>query len=516
MMPDEYFDAYEFDQDPAAEVDGIRTEHDEQFYFDGMEEQDQLLQLQRYLHESDLNEIEAPSTETWIDSDPTTLRTVFKINEARKQNMELAKEEARCVIKRVNEILDVADRTDVDFADLVHFLVGANSELGKVLKKELGLDDKEYLEFMITYCVQCAYNVSSTQIYDSISILKDHVEMSKENYNKIWKDIASKTEQSGVNIGTSRRGLCLWQKLENAVNHVMRSISVEYRPGKISIALDDDKIWYNMENKQSDYTFGLKITRHVKDNRIGMILHTAVSTSLNIPLCCTFEKIMDSTGCCYERIFNFMFGMNGTIDLRNVNVHSDRGYSLPSVVFELLIKNGANVCCTIKRYLQCWPFTYNQKRSANDKRTHIDVDGAPTLYTKSTAFNNGMRTVLAGAFRNGSGAVSTIVSSMRHISPLQWEGVTKADGSKMSRMYEEDKESLKSLFFNRVDDIFDDEEDIIDKDLCSEFISVKIDPLSLHQGKQVHIMFFVSVCRRLILISFGLNRNCGLAHVTKV
>ena len=81
------------------------------------------------------SEIEAPSTETWIDSDPTTLRTVFKINEARKQNTELAKEEARCVIKRVNEILDVADRTDVDFADLVHFLVGANSELGKVLKK---------------------------------------------------------------------------------------------------------------------------------------------------------------------------------------------------------------------------------------------------------------------------------------------------------------------------------------------------------------------------------------------
>ena len=60
--------------------------------------------------------------------------------------------------ERVNEILDVADRTDVDFADLVHFLVGANSELGKVLKKELGLDDKEYLEFIITYCVQSLNN----------------------------------------------------------------------------------------------------------------------------------------------------------------------------------------------------------------------------------------------------------------------------------------------------------------------------------------------------------------------
>ena len=41
-----------------------------------MEEHDQLLQLQRYLHESDLNEIEAPSTETWIDTDPTTVESL--------------------------------------------------------------------------------------------------------------------------------------------------------------------------------------------------------------------------------------------------------------------------------------------------------------------------------------------------------------------------------------------------------------------------------------------------------
>ena len=76
MMPDEYVDAFEFNQDPAAEVDEITTEHDAQFYFDGMEEHDQPLQLQRYLHESDLNEIEAPSTETWIDTDPTTVESL--------------------------------------------------------------------------------------------------------------------------------------------------------------------------------------------------------------------------------------------------------------------------------------------------------------------------------------------------------------------------------------------------------------------------------------------------------
>ena len=29
MMPDEYVDAFEFNQDPAAEVDEMTTEHDE-------------------------------------------------------------------------------------------------------------------------------------------------------------------------------------------------------------------------------------------------------------------------------------------------------------------------------------------------------------------------------------------------------------------------------------------------------------------------------------------------------
>ena len=36
--------------------------------------------------------------------------------------------------------------------------------------------------------------------------------------------------------------------------------------------------------------------------------------------------------------------------------------------------------------------------------------------------------MLAGAFQNGSGSVSTIVSSMRHITFLRWEGVMRADG----------------------------------------------------------------------------------------
>lgn len=441
-------------------------------------------QLKQYLHESDLNEIIAPSTESWADGDPTRMRTKFGINVSRKQNWDFGIEEGKHVKRRVNSIFHVNDQDDVTFDMLINKFVGPHSEIGKELKEELNLDDAAYLKFMITYCVQSAYRVSSKSLHGQYSLLRDAVEMPEEAYNKIWREIAFKGEKSGICIGTGRRDLCLWQKLESRVNHELRSVSIVDRPGKISVALDDDKVWYNMAKKAVRDTFGIKITRHVKDNRIGMILHTAVSSALNIPLGCTFERVKENTQTCFERIFQLMFGINGGVDLTNVNVHSDRGYSLPSVMFDFLIASGANVVCTTKRFLVCWPFNFGGKAQAStDSRTFIDSLGAPTLFIKNTTVG-GIKQVLAVAFRNGSGAVSTAVSSMH--SGFEWEGVTEKDGDILVRRYEEDATCLQSLFFERVEGLAhneeEDAEDEVDKDICERLLLEQIDPLSINQG----------------------------------
>jgi len=446
-------------------------------------------QLKQYLHESDLNEITAPSTESWVDGDPTRMRTKFGINVSRQQNWDIGIEEAMHVKRRVNSIFDVNDQDDVTFDMLINKFVGPDSEIGKELKQELNLDDAAYLKFMITYCIQSAYRVSSKSLYGQYSCLNHAVEMPEADYNKIWHEIAFKGEKSGICIGTGRRNLCLWQKLESKVNHELRSVSIVDRPGKISIALDDDKVWYNMAKKAVRDTFGIKITRHVKDNRIGMILHTAVSSALNIPLGCTFERVKENTQTCFTRIFQFMFGCHGGIDLANVNVHSDRGYSLPSVIFDFLIKNGANVLCTTKRFMLCWPFNFGGKeQTASDARTFIDSLGAPTLFIKNATVA-GIKRVCAVAFRNGSGAVSTAVSSMH--SGFEWEGVTEMDGEILARHYEHDPTSLQSLFFERVEGLVhneeEDTEDEVDKDICRRLLLDKIDPLSIHQGESTRL-----------------------------
>ena len=50
------------------------------------------------------------------------------------------------------------------------------------------------------------------------------------------------------------------------------------------MALDDDKIWVEQTGKNAMNKAGLNHTTHVRDNRKGIISHTAVSTGVNLPL----------------------------------------------------------------------------------------------------------------------------------------------------------------------------------------------------------------------------------------
>ena len=182
-------------------------------------------------------------------------------------------------------------------------------------------------------------------------------------------------------MSTNCRQNPLWESFESIVNDFLVSISITGRKGKISVALDDDKIWMNLRNSSKVDLFNLKYCKHVKDNRTGLIAHTAVSSGANIPLGICFERRMDNTENCFRRLLDRMFGQNGSTNLRNVYVHSDRGYLLPSLVFKYLLQFGADVLGTVKRAAG-WPFTYNQNLKESDKRTLLSKKGASTLFLK--------------------------------------------------------------------------------------------------------------------------------------
>ena len=280
-------------------------------------------------------------------------------------------------------------------------------------------------------------------------------------------------------LGSGRRERCIWEEIEIIANDLCRDISITNRDGKITIALDDDKIWVILSGPNLYDTFEIKYSTHVKANRRGIIVHTAVSTGVNLPLGIAFERKKDSTSACFQRLLNSLFETNGNCDLTNVEICSDRGYMVPNTVFGFILKNGGEFVGTMKHSAQCWPFTYNQKLKKNDERTLIDSAGPPTLYVKKVKAD--VKTVYSHAFRNGSNSVTTAVSTTHR--NHHWEGIAK---DPMDLVAYENGTCLRKKSFKRVkiEGLLDSDATENEVELIDELLDDRVDPMTLLQGKK--------------------------------
>ena len=444
-----------------------------------------------FLSEKELEAFLSPPLEKWSNISSNEFPTLVTINSAKEIQWKLAKREISHVREKVSSLLD-ANFDDVTFKDIVLLALGPESKIGICLKKELDLSDEEYLLFFSTMTIQSAYRISSTQLYDECSLLKDKVSMSQEAYHEVWRRLAERKQLPKSQIQTSRRAPPTWQLLEGHVNEFLRSISVTGREGEVAIALDDDKVWLSQTKSKSTDLFNLKYTTHVQPNRKGIVGHTAVSTGANIPLGIVFEKTFDTTLSCFQRLVNFLFQTDSDSrdgnGLRNVTIHSDRGYLVPQLVFEYLLQNGAQVVGTVKRMAGCWPFTYsllNKPKESSDKRTSIDAKGAPTLYIKWT--KAGAKKLYASAFRNGSEGVATAISSLHP--HHQWEGIVLKHAELQG--YKRNKKELIPSFFQRIDELFAEDESIEERAMMNSLLENQILPCTLRQGTTSSFHFVV-------------------------
>lgn len=424
-------------------------------------------------------EFVTPTTDEWNDVIHTAFKTKISIDEAKTTQWERAKEEIKSVNNRMKSILDLDDVPTEK--DVIMYILGPKSDISIFFQQRLKLTVEEYQQFMTLFCIQAAYKVSSSQLFSPSSLIAHALPagMTEADYNHIWKNLATKKKlkRSGY-IGAGRREKCLWEMLEDIVNNLCRDISISNRTGKIGIALDDDKIWVNLTNSNKEDTFGLRYTTHTRPNRKGLIDHTAVSTGASLPLGVVFHRKNDTTFSCFERLLKFLFETNGICDLRNVEVVSDRGYLIPSVVYPFVIKNGGDICGTTQRILNTWPFTFDQKLKDSDNRTLIEKIGPPTLFVKEATKH--LKNVQAFAFRNGTNSVTTCLSTIHR--NHHWEGV----GLKAAEVieYEQDDKSLRKKCFVRMkSDCFDENELLSEKELINDLLDNKIDPLTLRQGK---------------------------------
>ena len=137
--------------------------------------------------------------------------------------------------------------------------------------------------------MDCGHNKSCTQIYSDVSLIRKHAEklMTMNDYIHMW-DLISKASLP-LQIGQ----MAFWIEIQAAFNASCRKLFIEGSQDiDLDIVIDDDKIIFNTMKSDSD---GLKVVRHVVDNRNGHVFHTAVYTYSGLVIGIEAERSEDDT-----------------------------------------------------------------------------------------------------------------------------------------------------------------------------------------------------------------------------
>ena len=425
--------------------------------------------------------LKTPSLDEWDDIDQSMSPSIFKIDEAKNKNWNHAKAEITHLNNRLCDLLGnetmEGSKSKIN-QSIVLEILGPKKEIGTYLSNELDLTEEKYIAFMHTFLTQAAYRVSTSELFSKYSLLKDSLAMEEHEYLSVWNKMSELKRVPQHQMRRPTSPVPIWQEIEKLTNNILKNFTVIGREnGKITISLDDDKVWFACSVANSTDLFNVKYTTHTQANRKGLVAHSAVTTGHMTPMSIAVERTKDTTVKCMKRMLTQLFDSNGNVDMKGVDIHSDRGYMIREIV-DFLLEHGANFTGTVKRLLNCWPFTYNQKvNEEKDGRTLIDVKGAPTLFMKYCTI--GLKRLQASAFRNGSQSVATAISSLHH--GHEWEGTVLKPSE--HRRWLEDEESLKKDFFQSVDlgkkFLIDD---MNDTEMLNDLLVTKITPFTLRQG----------------------------------
>ena len=200
------------------------------------------------LSADDFQSLIAPASESWNDFPSTEHPAVVTMDQSKSIQWILVQDEINHLKKSIRQLLGTEMNDEPTVNEIVLYIIGPDSAPGRYLMQELSLSKETYFRFMCNFLIQSAYQISVTSLYSNDSLLKSEVAISKAEYLSIWKKIVTLKELPSASVSTSRREEPIWQAFEEIVNKMLKEISVNGRDGRISIALDDDKIWLNCTN----------------------------------------------------------------------------------------------------------------------------------------------------------------------------------------------------------------------------------------------------------------------------
>eukprot|EP00978_Attheya_sp_CCMP212_P013521 scaffold33970_cov58-Attheya_sp.AAC.1 len=167
--------------------------------------------------------------------------------------------------------------------------------------------------------------------------------LAKAIYTHLWTQIETASLPSNSDAHSHVAGQTFWAALEEALNtdirtKILPSFLADEGTESYRIIFDDDKMHFNLGRGKAPAC--LKMSRHIRDNRIGPVCHEAVLSASGILVGCAFEKVGDKTKSCTTRII--------------------REQMNKEMLFETFLPSGAEVLGT-KQRTKDFPFVYGTK-----------------------------------------------------------------------------------------------------------------------------------------------------------
>lgn len=371
---------------------------------------------------------------TWTPVDPTIVN--LSVNGAKHQQWEDCKSELEQVRAQVRKVLRTENPTR---RDILNYFYGGNSLLCALFRRRFGWSTRTFLLFMATNCRLAANKSSASKLYNNEFPTPeiDHL-LEKEEYYKCWKDIAEEGIPTSSSMGATSQTL-FWEEVEETVNKMLRELFIVGRSGKMINLIDDDKFHFE-SHPRFNACFNVKIMKHVRDNRWGMVIDALCTPSLHFPINIrTHRKKSTQLDNTKMQLFGSAYGNDPSIapDLSNIHLGMDRGYSFENQHTETLIPSKMDITCSAARS-KALPFNYGQTPSQNDKRIYLDEGGISSLRMMKKTCQG--RRIVAGAWNTGT-TVVLFQSTVFRTYKIDFVTTTERYG----KMWNNDRQQLRAI-----------------------------------------------------------------------
>lgn len=350
--------------------------------------------------EADINGV--PKVDMWDKVHPRDMKKIYvSFNGGRETMMSHFIEEYWCLHDRLDS-LGIEKSQD----GLFEYIYGENSLFATTMCRKLDIEYQEFCRFLATVYFAAELRMPASRLEEHPAINYEGY-MKKERFAEIWNKIAV--------VGKSGETDKLWEDLQDALNKTCRELflSENYRPEKLRIALDDDKVHFHFATasvrEDKDFLVGMKPCQHVEAKCRGFTIDSAVASATGFPYHFSVLKSNENNSDNYTRMIQFMFNhlflLEDPMPLLGATFCSDRGY-WNALLMITLLGWGAYIFGTLKR--DYWvPYTYDQKKVYG--RELINPQFGRSCFQAFCRMGSYLVKVLA--FRSGTGAVSLAMNS---------------------------------------------------------------------------------------------------------